>query len=121
MKRLRSVFLAAVATWSVSPDVIPGAEPAQHPKASSIGYATLDEAIKSLRAKPGVTFHNQDGWMVAEDTQASTVWLFTPPGHPAYPSMVKRTLVNGPDGAYFDTNVRCLASKDVCDRYFGGK
>ena len=58
-------------------------------------------------------------WVVAEDTQASTVWLLTPPGHPAYPSLVKRTLVNSADGAYFETNVRCFASQEVCDKFFG--
>jgi hypothetical protein len=81
----------------------------------------LEEALKDLRAKPGVTFRKQDGWIVAEEASAFTVWLITPPGHPAYPSMVKRTLVNGPDGAYFDTAVRCLASQDACDKFFGGK
>lgn len=121
MTHLRSVLLAALATSAVCSAVARGAEPTQQPEGATISYATLDESIKALRAKPDVTFRSQDGWMVAEDTQAHTVWLFTPPGHPAYPSMVKRTLVNKSEGAYFDTNVRCLASKDMCDKYFGGK
>ncbi len=121
MRRLHSVLFVALAVSSVWSVVAQSAEPNQHPEESSIAYATLDEAIKALRAKPGVTFRNQNGWLVAEDLQAHTVWLFTPPGHPAYPSMVKRTLVNGPDGASFVTDVRCLASKDICDKYFGSK
>lgn len=120
MKYLRVVFLAALGACSVSLDLARGAESTQTDK-SSISYATLDAAIGALRPKPGVKFRDEGGWVVAEDMPAFTVWLFTPPGHPAYPSMVKRTLVNGPGGAYFETNVRCLASKDICDRYFGGK
>jgi hypothetical protein len=88
---------------------------------SGIEYATLEEALSALRAKAGVKFKEQDGWLVANDTDAIVVWLFTPPGHPAYPSMIKRHIVNGPEGAYMDTAIRCLASKSVCDKYFGGK
>lgn len=120
MKYLRVVFLAALGACSVSMDLARGAEPTQTDK-FSISYDTLDEAIRALRAKPGVKFRDERGWTVAEDMQAATVWLFTLPGHPAYPSMVKRTLVNRPGGAYFETNVRCFASQEICDRYFGGK
>jgi hypothetical protein len=35
--------------------------------------------------------------------------------------MIKRHIVNGPDGAHMDTAIRCLASKVVCDRFFGDK
>jgi hypothetical protein len=118
MKYLRVVFLAALGACI---DLSRGAEPTQTDK-SSISYATLEDAIRALRAKPGVNFHDERGWMVAVDMQASTVWLFTLPGHPAYPTMIKRALVNRPDGrAYSETNVRCFASKDICDKYFGGK
>jgi hypothetical protein len=88
---------------------------------SDIEYSTLEEALNALRAKTGVTFKNQDGWLVADDSSAIVIWLFTPPGHPAYPSMIKRHIVNGPDGAYMETAIRCLASQAVCDRYFGRK
>lgn len=88
---------------------------------SGIEYSTLEEALDALRAKAGVTFNNQDGWLVANDSDAIVIWLFTPPGHPAYPSMIKRHIVNGPHGAYMDTAIRCLASKAVCDQYFGDK
>ena len=96
------------------------AEPVK-PGTSGIEYLTLEEALSALHAKAGVTFKEQDGWLVADDSDAIVIWLFTPPGHPAYPSMIKRHIVNGPDGAYMDTAIRCLASKAVCDKYFGGK
>jgi hypothetical protein len=120
MKHLRSNMMAFIAVWSINAAFGQIAEaPAQRPK-TSIEYSTIDEAIEALRAKPGVTFRDQEGWSVAEDLEGLTVWLFTPPGHPAYPSMVKRTIVNRVDGAHFETAIRCFASKAVCDKYFGG-
>jgi hypothetical protein len=119
MKRFRSVMLAVLGTCLVGANLTRSAEPVPPTATTEIGFASLEEATKALRAKPGVTFRNQSGWVVAEDTQASTVWLLTPLGHPAYPSIVKRTLVNAANGAHFETNIRCFASKKVCDKYFG--
>jgi hypothetical protein len=119
MRHRRSAFWTALAIGTVYSFLAGAAEPQTSSVASSISYATLEEALKDLRAKPGITFRKQNGWLVAEDAAAFTVWLLTPGGHPAYPSMVKRTLVNSSDGAHFETNVRCLASQVVCDKYFG--
>jgi hypothetical protein len=120
MRHVRSVLLAVLTTFLVGTNFAGNADPAQQPEGPAIPYASLDEAIKALRAKPGVTFRNQGGWVVAEDLQAFTAWLLTPPGHPAYPSIVKRTVVNSNKGADFQTYVRCFASQEVCDKYFKG-
>jgi hypothetical protein len=79
----------------------------------------LDDALRDLHAKSSVTFRNQGGWIVAEDAATSTTWLITPPGHPAYPSLVRRKLINGANHAYMDTAVRCLSDKATCDKFFG--
>jgi len=100
------------------------AEPNSSPKTSvgeEIPYASIEEAIKALRAKSGVTFRNEGGWIVAYDDAAIVSWLLTPPGHPAYPSIVKRHIVNSAAGADMATEIRCFATKTVCDNYFGGK
>jgi hypothetical protein len=101
-----------------------GAEPKPSPQApvgEEIAYATLEEATKALHAKPNVTFRNEAGWIVAYDDAAIVSWLLTPPGHPAYPSIVKRHIVNSAAGAEMATAIRCFATKVVCDKYFGGK
>jgi hypothetical protein len=95
------------------------AEAKDDPGPGPIPYATLEEAEKSLRAKPSVKFRIEGGWIIAEELDAFTMWLLTPKGHPAYPSIVRRMLVNKPEGAYMDTAVRCLASKEFCDKAFG--
>ena len=121
MKNLRFslVLLLAICADGIGLAATPEAPPSK--QATDIPYNSLEEATAALRAKKGVTFKSQSGWTVAEDLDVSTSWLLTPVGHPAYPSIVRRTLVNGPDGAYMDTNIRCFASKETCDKFFGGK
>jgi len=116
---LTAVIVVALATFLLSPNRVSSAERAQPAASTEIGFSSLEEATQALRARPGVTFRNQAGWVVAEEAQSSTVWLLTPPGHPAYPSIVKRTLVNSVNGAYFETSIRCFATQDACDKYFG--
>jgi len=112
--RIGLAFVAGACASVLAAEPVPASE-------SGIEYSTLAEALTALRAKSGVTFTNQKGWLVANDSVAIVVWLFTEPGHPAYPTMIKRQVVNGPDGAYMDTAILCLASQAVCDKYFGDK
>jgi len=118
MKRLSSNVLVFLAMCSVN-GVSGQATNRGEPPAASISYSTLDEAMEALRTKPGVKFREEGGWTVAEDENGLVLWLLTPRGHPAYPSIVRRTIVNRADGAHFETAVRCFASKDVCDQFFG--
>jgi hypothetical protein len=114
MKPLRIallLFALAAPLWAAPP---PAA------KDAAIPYASLDEAMKALRAKPGVEFRNEAGWIIAYDPETIVSWLLTPPGHPAYPSIVKRHIVNSASGADMATEIRCFATKVVCDNFFGG-
>ena len=86
-----------------------------------IPYSSLEEALKDLHSKPNVAFRNEGGWIVAYASVAIVSWLLTPKGHPAYPSIVKRHIVNRSDSASMATEIRCFASKAACDKYFGGK
>ena len=121
MKHLRSGLLILLATIAsgIGLTATPGPTPSK--QSTDIPYGSLEAATAALRAKKGVTFKSQGGWTVAEDLDAFTTWLLTPVGHPAYPSIVRRTLVNGLEGAFMDTNIRCFASKETCDKFFGGK
>ena len=109
--------IAASASSSLRSAELAPSSPAPGP----IPYASLEIALKDLHSWPGVTFRNQSGWIVAEDVAAHAVWLLTPPGHPAYPSIVRRMLVNGPTGATMNTDVQCFASQETCDKFFGSK
>jgi hypothetical protein len=82
---------------------------------SEIGYPSVADALKDLRARRDVVVTVQNGWIVANDNAAKTIWSFPPPGHPAYPAAVKRQIVQQADGAYLTMSVHCEASKQACD------
>ena len=123
MKKPWPIFLSILAIAAVASSPLRSAEPT--PWSSSepgpIPYSSLENALKDLHSRLGITFRNQSGWIVAEDLAAHAVWLLTPPGHPAYPSIVRRMLVNGPTGASMNTDVQCFASQETCDKFFGTK
>jgi hypothetical protein len=80
-----------------------------------IGYTSPAAALEALRNKPGVRITMQNGWTVAEDDAAKTLWAFTPPSHPAHPGVVKRSL--GPTSELgIQTNVMCGAERAACDQ-----
>jgi hypothetical protein len=65
-----------------------------------VGYPTVEAALEALRARNDVRISVQGGWTIVDDRAAGTFWSFTPPGHPAHPAVVKRTVVSR-DGALF--------------------
>ena len=85
---------------------------------SSIGYATVDEALQSLRAKPGVsiTVTTPDSWVIATEPQTYTQWSFTPPGHYAHPTVVRREVKEDRGTVSVTTSALCQAEKSLCDR-----
>jgi len=119
MKNLRNLLLIALAVFV---SFAAAAQNVSPPDAKvEIPYSSLDEAIKDLHSKSGVTFKNEGGWIVAYDAKGIVSWLLTPMGHSAYPSIVKRHIINSAAGAEMATEIRCFADKATCDKYFGGK
>jgi len=90
-------------------------EPTALPEAtgSTVGYATVADALAALHAKPGAVFRLQAGWTVVEDGQ--TLWSFPPPSDPSYPSAVKRQLMQTSSGVDITTSVHCESTKAACD------
>jgi hypothetical protein len=107
------------AAWAKLSANCPNYKPDPLPEASSstIGYSSVAGALDDLHKQPGVKFSTQDGWTLAmvEGSDTVTLWSFAPPGHPAYPSAVKRQLVNEPGGVSIKMDVHCEASKSACD------
>jgi len=83
--------------------------------APTIGYPTVQAALEALRNKPGVKFRTENGWLIAQDDDEIAVYMFVPKDHPAYPTVIKRSVVNRDGKGYMETNVRCEASKPTCD------
>ena len=110
--------LLALSFWlccSAAAQAQDAAEPAAPAPGVAIGYPSVATALEGLHAKPGVAFRTQDGWTIAEDQAELTFWSFPPPGHPAYPSAVKRQLVKTGDDLQLEMNVACEAPKQACE------
>lgn len=80
-----------------------------------VGYKTVDEAMAALRAKEGVEIRIQQGWTIATDRAANTIWSFSPREYPAHPAVVKRALVERNGQIFVNMSVLCQAPKIPCD------
>lgn len=80
----------------------------------SVGYPTVADARKAIVALPGAKKSEQQGWLIVE--HMPVLWSFTPAGHEAHPSAVKRTVVQRDGRIDLDMVVLCEAPKPACDR-----
>jgi hypothetical protein len=87
----------------------------------SIPYADVAAALEQLSAQPDVHVERQQGWtIVASSERGNAVqWFFTTQGHPAHPSVIKRTIVDRDGIGFVDLDALCQAPQDVCDRLIG--
>lgn len=109
MTRLTAILVAPLFLAACSNQATQG-------QSSVIGYASVDEARRTLLSKPGVQAREQQGWLIVDDRAEQTVWSFTPAEHQAYPAAVKRIIVQRGSGIYVDMYVLCQAEKAPCDR-----
>jgi hypothetical protein len=82
---------------------------------SDIGYESPAAALAALRAKPSVSIQEQSDWIIASDQDENTLWSITAASHPAYPTAVKRIIVERNGAIFLDMRVLCGASKAACD------
>jgi len=82
---------------------------------STVGYPTVAAALAGLHARSAVEFSSHNGWTIATDNAALTMWSFAPASDPAYPAVVKRQVTHDGGGTDIKTNVLCEASKQACD------
>ncbi len=95
------------------PVVAPGTPQAM----SSIGYKSVAAAMEALRKRKDVTFEEQkSGWVNVLEPGGATSWTFVPRGHPAYPAVVKRSLVDFGGGDYnVLMSTLCEGRAQACD------
>jgi len=105
--------LASCASEQASTSVLSSSE---RTKSNRIEYPTVAAAFAALRSRPDLTIHQENGWTGFEDRANLTIWTFTPPGHPAHPTVVKRTIVQEGTKIYTDVTARCEATKPACDK-----
>ncbi|ARN22901.1 hypothetical protein [Piscinibacter gummiphilus] len=81
-----------------------------------IAYPSPQAALEALRAKPGVTVREENGWFVLKEPGGVSFWSITQSTHPAHPTAVRRTLVQDAEGIRMVMRVQCGAPKETCDR-----
>ena len=106
------VLLEAVASLALAQRA-PLAESPRNP----IEYASPGAALEALRADSAIRFETHEGWVVAHDEAKKAIWTFAPKGDPAYPAVVKRSLVEHDGQVMIATAIQCGASKAVCDDF----
>jgi len=86
------------------------------PDDARIAFPSVADALASFSTRSDISLSTEDGWTVVVERDAAVVWSFVPKGHPAYPAVVKRTIVSRPDGVYVQMASLCESSVQACDR-----
>jgi len=90
-----------------------------NPAGPRIEHPSVAAALEALRGQSGVDFFLQGGWTIANDRANHTLWSFVPADHPAYPAVVRRTVVPRDGQVFIEMGVLCQAQKPACDRLTG--
>jgi hypothetical protein len=80
------------------------------------GYPNVQAAFEGLKARKDVRMTSQDGWTIIEDPVNSTLWSFVPAGHPAYPAVIRRQLVEREGRKAVGMSALCQAPRAACDK-----
>jgi hypothetical protein len=87
-----------------------------NPKPSEFEYPTVAAALAAVSARWDVErFYRGDGWLGFSDSKNKTIWAFAPNGHPAYPAVVKRVMIDDGKVVTVKTTSRCEGLKASCD------
>ncbi len=112
------VAVGAAGTTAAQPATAAAA--ASAPAAPPITYKTVAQALAGLQALDGngtIVTHSEDDWVIVNEPLAKAQWSFTPQGHPAYPSVVRRIIQRGgAAGVSVQTDHLCEGSKDACTK-----
>jgi hypothetical protein len=83
----------------------------------SIEYASVAEALVDLKTQADAAVVVREGWMMIIVGDGYTTWTFTPPDHPASPTVAKRTLYQDQDGWHIAMKVQCEAEQKACEDF----
>jgi hypothetical protein len=94
-----------------------GAAAARADDPAAIGYATVAAVREALRGDPTATFREQQGWTVVASREHghAVEWFFTPEGHPAHPSVIKRIVAEQDGVGVIDMAALCQTTQEACD------
>ena len=97
------------------PPAISAAEAAVAAK-NRFGYASVEAALLDFRSRKDVEISVQAGWTTVIEPAAMRIWTFTPTGHPAHPTVVRRTVAKEGTKVFVELQAVCEAEKSACDK-----
>jgi hypothetical protein len=80
-----------------------------------IEYRSVEAARTDLLARKDLHRSEFDGWLVFTDPANHAMWWFPPVTHPAYPSMILRSIFERDGTLYSGLDIKCGADKTACD------
>ena len=103
-----SSLAVAVAIASVSPGF------AQ--EQSAVEYESVADALAALQSNPNASIAKDDGWtnITLWTENGFELWQFVPRSHPAYPAVVKGTVVLLPEASSHRA-ILCEATMSACE------
>src|SRR5262245_49886761 len=83
-----------------------------------IDFPSVSAVLEALRSDPRAKFEHQAGWTVVAIVERGNpvLWSFTAEGHPAHPSVVKRTALEQEGTGYVQLATLCEAPEPDCAR-----
>lgn len=75
-----------------------------------------EDLLSQLKSDGETLIRMERDWTVATSNKLRVIWSFPPEQHPAYPSFVKREVIEKDGSVYMETSVRCGAEKIECDK-----
>lgn len=85
--------------------------------ATSVGYPSVKAAFQALSQRKGAQIRtNHKGWTEIEDTAKNVLWSFLPEDHPAYPTVVRRTVTGRGYAMQIDMDGLCEAKRKDCEK-----
>jgi hypothetical protein len=87
------------------------------PASNEFEYPSVAAAFDALKGRWDLErFYRDDGWLGFSDSRNKAIWTFAPAGHPAYPAVVKRTLIQDGNTVKVKTTSKCEGPRDACDK-----
>lgn len=87
------------------------------PGSEEFEYPSVAAALNALKARWDLErFSRDDGWLGFSDSRNKAIWTFAPAGHPAYPAVVKRAMIQDGNTVRVKTTAKCEAPKEACDK-----
>jgi hypothetical protein len=82
---------------------------------TGIGYGSVEEAWEALSSRDDVRISKDSGWTQIQDFEAAALWSFAPEDDPAYPTTVKRTVVDHGSAVEIVMDGLCQADYKTCE------